>query len=124
MAYAYAGVCALLALVFLPLIIEGEAPRLAIAGQPSLSRPVIPATPIIAQSGGPVQGVRHRHLWLQLLPAHRPSHGTLRFPLGQSRPLVVLPLAPNQGDLYLGQAVSQVEPERYDGEPLSLYGLL
>ncbi len=43
MAYAYAGVCALLALYVLPLIYEVEAPRLAIAGQPSLSRPFIPA---------------------------------------------------------------------------------
>ena len=32
----------LLALIVLPLIIEGEAPRPAVADQPSLSKPVIP----------------------------------------------------------------------------------
>jgi hypothetical protein len=100
MAYAYAGVCALLALVFLPLIIEGEAPRLAIAGQPSLSRPVIPATPIIAYSAGPVQDAQH--LLFQFLAAYRPPHGTLCLPLRQRCPLVILPLSADQGDLHLG----------------------
>ena len=39
-----------LALVMLPLINEGEAPRLAIADQPSLSKPVIPIAGIVYHS--------------------------------------------------------------------------
>jgi hypothetical protein len=80
MAYAYAGVCALLALVILPLIIEGEAPRLAIAGQPSLSRPVIPAEAIIAQAARHVQGEAYSSFQFALASCtlHRP----LGFALG------------------------------------------
>lgn len=92
--------------MFLPLINEGEAPRLALGTQPSLSKPFHPQI---------IVSIPHKFsatkAFLNVLPSvfQCPVYGPLGILSGDSGPLVILFLAPYESDLCLGTVILEIE---------------
>ena len=91
---------------FLPLINEGEAPRLAIGTLPSLSKPFHPQTEVSIPHKCSVAKV-----FLDVLPSvlQGPVYVSLGILSSDSGPLVILFLAPYEGNLCLSTIILEIE---------------